>query len=146
MLNGSGKSYDDEVRRHHIPHQSCFRGDPCEEGAPESCPAVAAEERRERARHDGAWAELVLKQEAGGLRHYLDGQPVHCGEGIELQKIAYKSDDYGEYSVFLQEAIPVRYEATRSGSELQVTIYTGLGGHEFATGGEPWMRFRWRRR
>lgn len=29
--------------------------------------------------------QLFLRHEPAGLRHYLDGKPVHCGEFIEMQ-------------------------------------------------------------
>jgi hypothetical protein len=27
---------------------------------------------------------LELREENGGLRHYLDGKPVHCGQQLQL--------------------------------------------------------------
>lgn len=30
-------------------------------------------------------ARLDLVRESGGLRHYLSGEPVHAGDGLELQ-------------------------------------------------------------
>jgi len=28
---------------------------------------------------------LVLRQDDGGWRHFLDGEPIHCGRGIEVR-------------------------------------------------------------
>lgn len=31
-------------------------------------------------------ASLEVRSEVGGLRHYLEGEPVHCGELLEIQQ------------------------------------------------------------
>lgn len=91
----------------------------------------------------GRWGELVLTNGTGGLRHYLDGQPVHAGAGLVLQSVTFKDDDYGQYSVPLKEGTHVRYEAHFGNQQIGWSLFTSLGGHEFAAVGEGWMRFRW---
>lgn len=97
---------------------------------------------REEAKR-GQWGELVLKREPGGLRHYLDGKPVHCGMGLILQATADKEDDFGGYTVPLEMGNSVGYEASHRDGKLDVTLHLYLSGHEFVTGLQPWMRFRW---
>src|SRR5437868_4868265 len=90
-------------------HPDCWFGEPCAEGKPSECPPALAAAKRDRGT---PWSALDVRRETGGLlRHYLDGRPVHCGAGLELQRITFKSDDYGEYSIAMQEGTPVRYEA-----------------------------------
>jgi hypothetical protein len=92
----------------------------------------------------GRWGELLVRTERGGLRHYLEGQPVHAGAGLVLQSVSFKQDDYGQYGCPLQIGTPVRYEASFGGSSKVLwSLFTSLGGHEFSSVGEPWMRFRW---
>ena len=56
---------------------------------------------------------LVLTRETGGLRHYLEGEPVHAGVTLELQ---------------LRDGtwLPGRYEASRHGDELWAWFFTGI--------------------
>src|SRR6266704_1561898 len=103
-------------------HDGCSVHDPCEKGKPESCPKEPARRKREADKR-GWWDTLVVKKEPGGLRHYLDGKPVHCGTTLRLQHHGEKSDDYGEYSVPLQESSAVRYEASQDGSQIQATLF-----------------------
>jgi len=91
----------------------------------------------------GGWSPLQVRKEGSGLRHYLDGQPVHCGTGLELQVIEYKSDDYGEFTVFRNEGRRVRYEASQDGKTIRATLHVGVAGHEFVAASESYMRFRW---
>jgi hypothetical protein len=91
----------------------------------------------------GRWGELILTNGTGGLRHYLDGQPVHAGVGFVLQDVSFKQDDYGQYGCPLQTGTPVRYEASFRSDKVLWSLFTSLGGHEFSSVGEPWMRFRW---
>lgn len=128
-------------------HSDCSVHDPCEAGDPASCPREPIRRRRAELRR-GAWSALELRRELGGLRHYLDGRPVHCGFGIELQHTVQRSDDFGEFTVPLQAGTVVRYEASLGGrrEDAAVTLYADVGGHEFAARAEPWMRFRWPRR
>jgi hypothetical protein len=86
----------------------------------------------------GGWGKLERGRDAGGVRDFVDGEPIHAGSGLVLQNIKEESDDYGEFSIFLQEGTRVRYE---SGGK-SPTLYTMIGGHEFATAAAPWMRFR----
>lgn len=126
------------------PHDDCFVSRPCEGGNPSTCRFEPA--RRARAQQkQGEWGRLVVKQEPGGLRHYLEGRPVHCGVGLELQQVAEKSDDWGEFTVPQQVGTIVRYEATQAGG-LTATLHALVAGYEFVTSAEPWMRFRWPRR
>ena len=120
-------------------HQACFFGEPCVEGKPAECPPAIAAARRDRGR---PWSALEVREESGGLRHFLGGEPVHCGDGLRLQAVAYTSDDYGEYTRFLQEGRPVRYEARFLNGELRATLHTMVDGHEFIAAVESWMRFR----
>lgn len=86
------------------------------------------------------WSALIRRDEGvNGWRHYLDGQPIHCGTGLELQSIEWKADDYGEFTVRQPAGVRVRYETSGD----HVVLYADIGGHEFTCGAEPWMRFRW---
>jgi hypothetical protein len=127
------------VERALDPHVDCSLGENC--GGTDCPPAIAERKRAEEKL--GAWSKLVLGADSGGRRHFLDGEPVSCGTGLELQAIAYRSDDYGEYTVPLQQGVGVRYEAELSREDAPATLHGDLGGHEFVTRLEPWMRFRW---
>lgn len=62
-------------------------------------------------------AMLVLRREVGGLRHYLDGKPVHAGTGLllELEGGAVVPGRY-EWS-FEKEERPAFYIETAGGGE-----------------------------
>ncbi len=92
-----------------------------------------------------SWSLLERRHEHDDFRDYLDGKPIHCGTGLELQAIEYRSDDYGEYIVKLPTGARVRYElAWPPGSpERRVMLHGSIGGHEFVAVHEQWMRFRW---
>jgi hypothetical protein len=94
-----------------------------------------------RRRRAGApeWSPLVRGRDGGGRRDFLDGEPITCGSGLVLQGMRNEADDYGEFSLRTEEGFPVRYEVDARGG---VVLYAGIGGHEFTTGLEPWMRFR----
>lgn len=77
------------------------------------------------------------------MRQYLDGEPVHCGDALELQHTESRSDEYGEFSVPLQKGTVVRYEATFRSGLVSFSLHTSIGGHEFVAIGEQWLRFRW---
>lgn len=131
-------------------HSNCWAGEPCEVGKPDECPPSIAEAARAKRDKGTPWAQFTLRREPGGLRHYLEGKPIHCGYALELQRVTYKSDDYGEYSVFVQECDVVRYEAQilpagpgRRDGEIRATLHADVGGHEFVARLEEWMRFRW---
>jgi hypothetical protein len=121
-------------------HSDCWFGEPCAIGKPAECPKEIARAKRVKGT---PWSQIVVRAESGGLRHYLEGRPIHCGYAIELQRLTFKSDDYGEYSVPLQEGDVVRYEAAISDREIRATLHAGVGGHEFVTRLDEGMRFRW---
>lgn len=93
-----------------------------------------------------AWGELDLREDGG--RHYLNGEPIHCGEALMLQSIKYEYDKEGNESVVrLETGVRVRYElvwppGNPSLSE-RVRLHASHGGHEFVARLESWMRFRW---
>lgn len=89
------------------------------------------------------WGELAQQVDAGGLRHYLEGEPIHCGAVLVLQSIEYRSDECGEWSVALSRGTRVRYEARISHAWIRATLHADVGGHEFVAALEPWMRFAW---
>ncbi len=124
------------------PHADCQRDENCGD---EDCPPAIAMRKR-AAEKVGAWSPIVLGEEGSGRRHYLDGEPVHCGTTLELQAVEDREDDYGEYSVPSQRAVVVRYEAELARPGSPATLHQHVGGHEFVTSLEPWMRFRWPRR
>ena len=88
------------------------------------------------AREARTFKPLDLRREAGGLRHYLHGIDVHCGQGLELLGV---HDPGGQ-------AIPVRYEASQDYGGppgIRATLYTAVGGHEFVARIHDEMKFRW---
>lgn len=129
-------------------HFNCSLFEPCEawkvnpKAGASTCPKEPAREMRRKAKA-GQWSALVLRQEAGGMRHYLDGKPVHCGDGLEIQMLEMKADDYGEYPVPQPKGIPVRYEAAFRSQQISWSLHRDVGGHEFTAVGETWHRFRW---
>lgn len=133
---------DLECNRRPYSHSGCSVHEPCEVDGPEPCPLEPARQRRRDAKRN-AWHELVLEREPGGLRHYLDDKPVHCGAGIVLQATTERSDDYGEYTVLLDSGNTVRYEASQYKGKIDATLYIVVGGTEYATTLQPWMRFDW---
>jgi hypothetical protein len=95
-----------------------------------------------------SWSPIVLGQDRGGWRDFLDEQPIHCGSGLELQALEYRSDDYGEYTVALDRGALVRYEvewyqAPPGARPHRVVLYSSVAGHSFTARHEAWMRFRW---
>lgn len=92
-----------------------------------------------------SWSPLKRRREHGDFRDYLDGAPIHCGAGLELQSIEYRSDDYGEFTLKLATGVRVRYELAwpPGGADRQIVLHGSIGGHEFTTMAEAWMRFRW---
>jgi hypothetical protein len=113
-------------------------GPPCGDKAHQ----VALANRRAGA---APWFEIERGRDGGGDRDFLDGKPIHCGSGLELQILDHRSDDYGEYSVRLGSGVDVRYElsweADRDGKR-RIDLYTTLGGYEFAIAFDSFMRFR----
>lgn len=113
----------------------------CRVGRPEECPPAIAKARR----HAGSpWHRLEIRRGPGGLRHYVDGVPVHCGAVVTLQAIETRYDDYGSWLVYLDRCTTVRYEATMSRDAIRATVHAFVGGHEFVAAVEAWMRFAWR--
>lgn len=99
----------------------------------------AALERR-AAGSAAKWGEITRRHEHGDIRDYLKGEPIHCGDMLELQSVEYKADDYGEWVFYLDKSVTVRFEL--SGTRNPV-LYANIGGHTFAARLEAWMRFRW---
>lgn len=129
-------------------HWNCNSYEPCVAGDPASCPD---EINRQVLREiEGQWWKpLITQVDPGGLRHYLDGEKVQCGEVIEIQdveSVAFPDDSGNEYQRPLQTGRRVRYEASFGKDRINATLYTTLGGHEFVCRVEPWMRFRWPKR
>ncbi len=106
--------------------------------------AIAARANRD---HGEPWGQIIRITDAGGPRDCLDGKPLHCGACVELQAFEYRDDDYGSYTVYLQQGAPVRYEMEwRKGDERIGVLHAEVVGHEFTTTIESYMRFRWPRR
>lgn len=121
-------------------HVDCWFGEPCTADRPDECPPTVAARKRDKG---NPWAALTIRHEPGGLRHYLNGLPVHCGAGLILQAIEYRSDDYGEWSHALSRGTRVRYEAAIGDTEIRATLHADVAGHEFVGRLEAWMRFDW---
>lgn len=122
-------------------HSNCWFGEPCHVGRPEDCPpAIAAASRNA----GSPWDQLETQRECGGLRHYLSGTAVHCGNILTLQAIETRYDDYGSWLVYLERGTTVRYEAAFHDQAIRATVHTMVGGHEFVARLEAWMRFTWR--
>lgn len=114
---------------------------------PSPCPATEAARGRTAAMAEGggAWGRLELRRESGGLRHYLDGRPVHSGYHLVLQGVAHREDAYGEFTVPVQVEHDVRYETLVRGLDgFDADLFVVVGGHTFRAPLEAWMRFRWR--
>lgn len=128
-------------------HGECERNEPC------AVPGRAAHCRhepfrqllREAKRHE--WSALEVRKEGGGLRHYLDDRPVHCGTPLELQgrETRYDKDDNG-YTYPLPSGTIVRYEASQDGRTINVTLYVDVAGHEGVVSYHDGLRFRWPQR
>jgi len=121
-------------------HAECWFGEGCAVGREDDCPPTIAARKRDKGT---AWSSLELRRDGGGLRHYLDGEPVHCGRAVMLQAIEPCWDDYGEWSYALQQGKRVRYEASIQDREIRATLHAVVEGHEFIARLEKWMRFRW---
>lgn len=105
------------------------------------CPDDAEHTAALARRRAGAapWFPIVPGQDGGGARDYLDNRPINCGIGLILQSIEEREDDYGGYTLPLNEGVRVRYE--RGGDS--IVLFTSLGGHEVTLAHAPWMRFHW---
>lgn len=118
-------------------HTCCALDDNCG-GA--DCPARDAAIRRTLAR-EMQWGQLLLGNDGGGRRHFLDGKPVHCGTTLEMQCLEHKEDDYGAFLQPLHKGVYVRYEAQLYPGG-KVTLYADVGGYTF-TAELDGHRFRW---
>lgn len=106
---------------------------------PDTMPALETKKPNE-------WSRIEVRSEGlAGLRHYLDGRGIHCGEGIELQvrEVRYDEDTGRSTTTYHPRGIVVRYEATQNRGELRATLHVDVAGDEFVSKLEPWMRFRW---
>src|SRR5690349_6033055 len=110
-------------------HSSCKLRDNC--GA-EDCDAARTSRDRQatKAAHP-EWDALVAKRDSGGWRHYLGGVPVSCGNGLVLQGVAERWDDYGDFTIYLPTGTLVRYEANLSGDRERptATLHVEIAGH-----------------
>jgi hypothetical protein len=97
-----------------------------------------------------AWRELILRDD--GDRHYLAGEPIHCGEAIELQTIGHEYDrDGNAREVRYDRGVIVRYELAwlrwpegeKPPLGARVRLHADVGGYEVALPLKPGMRFRW---
>lgn len=93
--------------------------------------------------HALGWGALILRRDDGdGWRHYLNGEPVHCGSGLLL---AHAGVDVPKL-VPLQ-FMPVRYESPLAtmpeGKEPPALLYLDVHGHEALIRAHSGMRFRW---
>jgi len=61
---------------------------------------------------------LELRHEHGGLRHYLEGKAVHCGEELKLLISAGGKPSYWVWA---------RYEATFQQDCISPILYTTFG-------------------
>ncbi len=86
------------------------------------------------------WSPIVRSEDRGGRRDFLDGRPIHCGSGLELQIIETREDDYGQFTVWTAKGVRVRYELE---PDKRITLYAPVAGISFTHAHEPWMRFRW---
>lgn len=121
-----------------------FLSDHLDEGTVCDDPAhMLALHKRWTAR-SGQWSPIVRGRDGGGVRDFLDEQPIHCGSTLELQTIEYNGDDYGEWTVHAQKGTRVRYEMAWGPNDTRVAVlHVDVGGHEFKGPVEQWMRFRW---
>ena len=129
------------------PHADCWSGEPCCVGRPDECPPHVALAKRDRGT---PWSALKLHHASNDMRHYLDGEPVHCGDALTLQAQTVRSDDSGEFTHYEPTGVVVRYEATMTADahrdgRLVASLFATVGGHTFGARVEPWMRFRWPR-
>ncbi len=62
---------------------------------------------------------LELREESGGLRHYLDGRPVHCGTQLQLRV------NDGEHAN--EVWVWARYESSLTRERPGVMLFTNFG-------------------
>lgn len=90
------------------------------------------------------WGPLVLrKEEPSGWRHYLNGEPVHCGAGLLL---LYANGDPAHVggSNDREAILRVRYESPLATSaQPPALLYFDAHGHEALIRAHSGMRLRW---
>lgn len=104
----------------------------------------------------GAWecqlallgeGQLCLVREDGGWRHYLQGQPVHCGEGVELAGVDWVEgigDAPQRKLSSPRRWTRVRYESPLASEQKPpALLYTMVDGHSAIITADPGMVFRW---
>ncbi len=101
-------------------------------------PDHAAAQRR-RAAGASPWWPIVRGKDGGGLRDFLEGEPIYCGAGLLLQGVEDKDDDYGGYTLLTEVGVPVGYELD---TYKNVFLQALLGGHSVEIKAQPGMRFR----
>jgi len=85
------------------------------------------------------WAKIDRRSD----RDYLDGMPIHCGDGLELRGIRY---DENEQIKPTDEVVRGRYELSSerdAGNRRIPMFYTRVGGYEMAMPIGSWMLLRW---
>jgi hypothetical protein len=92
-------------------------------------------------RREGApsWSAIERVDDGGGRRDFLDGRPIHCGVGLDLQAVERHEDDYGGYLVRLRSGSRVRYELVAG----EIVLHGNIAGHEFTAPHHKGMHFRW---
>lgn len=105
--------------------------------------------------HALGWGPIELRDEgASGWRHYLRGEPVHCGTSLLLSVGATKvnGDSVNAYGVRCTLAdghayIHVRYESPlaimRPGEEPPALLYLLVGPYSAVITASSSMRLRW---
>lgn len=101
---------------------------------------AALDRRRDRG---VKWSRIVRGRDAGGIRDFLDGRPIHCGTGLELQAVEVRYDDYGSWLIRLEKGARVRYEVAWQDDEAKVILYAIVADYEFTAPLGEGMRFRW---
>ncbi len=113
------------------------------EDAPTCEDAEHALATERRAASAGAqWSSIDF---GGGYRVSLEGRSISTGDGLELQSIVHRLDDFGHYIDYLPEGTLVRYEIVCNDQGAWPMLYGSIGGHQFTSPLESWMRFRWPR-
>lgn len=117
---------------------------------------LAVKAKREAGQPD-AWSPLIRRFDdgsevafdatpgGGGWRDHLDGDPIGCGSGLELQALEWKGDEEGDYTRRLATGVYVRYELAWTAAGKVVMLHASYGGYSIAFPATPEMRFRWPR-
>lgn len=94
---------------------------------------------------------LLLEREEGGWRHYLRGQPVSCGSGLELAGVDWVEaiGDAPERKLSSPRRwMRVRYESPLASAHGQkqgppALLYASVDGHTAVITADPGMVLRW---